>query len=197
MKGNDYHTSLFYGATMAGESLLTDIAPGHKNLAVIFWAHYMPHIPCGSVQTHPHFRGTTDLWPLLTTQVGTDTEQIKQQILTALGSEINGFEMLAYPASGMYDAARQVFAEAGQFLYVAPESSGNMGEDDLKKSPPLLGISRCIIKMIRMWLKLTGSNLTFFYSPGAWGKKYGVTKIKYLLKKRGTDVMLLPTIFLR
>lgn len=87
---------------------------------VIFWAHYMPMIPHGHIHAHPHAGGNHDAWPF-NAQHATAEEDYQEDMLQALESGVNGFQMLTFVPDEAFVAARKIRTKTGKVFYIAPQ----------------------------------------------------------------------------
>ncbi|MEI6423827.1 MAG: hypothetical protein WCP55_16545, partial [Lentisphaerota bacterium] len=163
-------------------------APGHENLPVVFWSHYMPQVGTGQIDQNGHAHGGTDSFPFVT--CATDSEE--QHIIYALDAGINGFQMLTWPAPSMYEAARKVFAKTGKMFYVSPQWSDQ--GDNFDKAVEQMAKFAVEHKDDPHVFRIDGKQVHFFYGGLKWAGKNNelLPKAKEIIKSKGVEVLFIP-----
>jgi hypothetical protein len=172
-------------------------APGHENLPVIFWAHYMPMVSYGFLHCSNHAGGNIDVFPFHT-QSGSAEEKLYKAMISALASGINGFQFLTSVPDEAFAAAARVQQETGQLFYVALEGCG-MG-NDVGKAAKRLATFANKHKNNPHLFAIDGKPVVFFYSQGKWSGpggtqvSTGVPELRKQMKDQGAELVLIPTV---
>lgn len=188
---------LLYCLPLPASGPLWKPAPGHQDTPVIFWAHYMPQVAWGFLHAGGHVGGNADVWPF-STQSGTPEEQMVHAMKEALESGINGFQFLTSVPSEAWTAAERVRKETGRTFYIAPEWC-DVGPDP-KRAAKLIGDFVERHKESPFLYRRDGKQVHFTYNHGKWSgsngdhDSSGVPYVRELLKQRGIEVVLVPTI---
>ncbi|HEY3331862.1 MAG TPA: LamG-like jellyroll fold domain-containing protein [Capsulimonadaceae bacterium] len=159
--------------------------PGQAGVPVIFWAHYMPQVPLGLMHVG------TDVSPFVT-QNGSETDQMERTMRSALASGINGFQSLVSVPDGMFEAAKRIRETTGETFYIAPEWC-DMG-DDVVKSANTIATFALKHAGDPSIATVNGKQVHFFYGDVVWAKGDGLAKARQIIKDRGAQVLLNPTI---
>jgi hypothetical protein len=170
--------------------LLASLAALHADDRVVFWGHMMPVIPNGNI--HAHFEGNNEAWPFSSQSTST-LEEFKEHIRMALDSGLDGFQMMAFPDSKMFEAARLIREETGQMFYVAPQWDG-FGDDPVKAADTVAKFTERFKGNPHVF-QHEGRPVHFTYYSGKWEKNPdAVRAFNEGLKARNVNTLLAPTI---
>lgn len=172
-------------------------APGHEDLPVIFWAHYMPQVASGNIHCGGHVGGNYDAFPFQP-QRQDRTREMAENMKVALASGINGFQFLTVVPPEFVKAAERVKEETGEMFYVAPEWC-DMGDDYQKAAGRIAGFA-LKYKDNPHISRINGRQVHFLYNQGKWSgsgdwaNSDNIPKVQEILKSKGAEVMLIPTV---
>ncbi len=186
-----------FSLSLAAESWTP--APGHENLPVIFWAHYMPMVPHAHLHANHHIGGNADVYPFLS-QEGSSADRMKKDMLTALDSGINGFQFLKLVPEEAFTAAAEVKRETGKNFYIAPEWC-DLGPDPAVAADKIAGFIQKHRDEPSIF-RIDGKQVHFLYNHGKWAGTGTISETdnlpaarKIIKEKSGSDVILIPTIY--
>ncbi|WP_043585770.1 LamG-like jellyroll fold domain-containing protein [Geminisphaera colitermitum] len=174
-------------AACIGISMQITCVSGANDSPVIFWAHYMPMVPHGHMHAHPHAAGNHDAWPF-DSQHSASKDDYKEDMLQALESGINGFQMLGSVNPAMFDAAREIHAATGRLFYIAPQW---LYPRDFDKNIAAIEIFARTYAGNPHVYTLGGRQVHFFWESV---NDDLLAKIRDAFLARGIDIALVPTL---
>ena len=166
---------------LAGALTMVAIAAAAETSSpVVFWAHFMPQV------------GTNFGEDIFITRTGGEPDGYERQILSALDSGINGFQMLTFVDPRMLEAAKRVKAKTGQLFYVNPQWCDQSPDFDI--SVGQIADFAVKHKDDPHVFKLDGKQLHFFYNYPRWAGQdgSGFDKARELIKAKGVEVLFIP-----
>ncbi|MCK6487417.1 MAG: hypothetical protein L6R48_03585 [Planctomycetes bacterium] len=165
-------------------------APGHADLPVLFWAHYMPM--CGTLQidANEHAHGGTDCFPFLPVLRG--VAEYEAHIRLALEAGIDGFQLLRDAPDEAYEAARRVRAAGGGMFYLNPQWCAQ-GADPAPAFARMADFALAHRDDPHVF-RIGGKQVHFFYAV-AWAggdDDERIEQARAFIRARGVEVLLMP-----